>query len=314
MKDVPKFIGRMYTEDEKSILNQIIQDEAAKGVEKIEGELEKTDEELETIHFANVIMDVWLKSRNIAFEQVIPERVHLFPTIKFHEHDTDPSTLGFYRISDDAIFIDHDKASSRAKLLSILVHEFLHRTHDTSASHKLSASEEGEIFSARSGYRMTSAWKNKSARFVGLNEIVLVYCQFQILNEAGAFLENTANISPSELLKSANYHYMQYADLLDAIVKGISTGEVDSQKEVYDKLVQGQFSNTMLVLKDIDRAFGKNSLRILSYLGAFDGEPRTQIDSLVKEYFFEKNAEARKNLATHFFDREKNFTEVEKET
>lgn len=308
MQDAPRFIGRRYTNEEKAELRRIVENEAAKGTEKVGGELEKTASEIESIHFANVIMEVWLRSRNIEFEVVIPERVHFLPASKFEELDTNPSTLGFYRTSTDAVFINHSKLPSRAGLLSLLVHEFLHRAHDASVSRKLAASEEGEIFSARSGYRIISPWKKKSARFEGLNEIVLVYCQIQILNDAASFLEDKAKIYTSEWQNFSLYPYKQYANVLEVIVKKISTGGVDSEHEVYEKLIQGQFSNTMLVLKDIEYAFGKDSLRVLSYLRAFEGQQREQIDSLVTEYFFEERDEVRKAIATNIFELVKAFT------
>ena len=64
----------------------------------------------------------------------------------------------------------------------------------------------------------------------------------------------------------------------------------------------------MLVLKDIEYAFGKDSLRVLSYLRAFEGQQREQIDSLVTEYFFEERDEVRKAIATNIFELVKAFT------
>ena len=225
------------------------------------------------------------------------DRVHILPDAVFDEFDENPKTRGLYRSSVDAIFIRQNKKYSDTGLLSYMVHELLHKAHDNSSSKKIYRSDEGEVSHVRSGYRLNSVWKEASERLTGFNEIVLVYSQHQILCEAAEFVERELGIPSSELMSFKVLPYPQYATLLEIIAKGISVGDRVSEVAAYEKLVQGQFSNTMLNLKDIEYAFGKGSLRVLGNLGIFEGRDKRRMDSLVQKYFAEPREVVRKKIA-----------------
>lgn len=292
MEKEPRFVGRNGAESGYAAAKDFVLKEWAQGTDLLPGEKEKSQEELELIAVAHAAIAKWLSSRDIPFAEVDSNRIHFLAEDDLFQHDADSSTLGYYDSFHDRILIKKTPAHPAAEILSTLVHEMLHGAH----VHTLRLEESGLVKETRSGYAFTPTRPEKLSG-EGFNEIVLVYTTFQVLLEAGPLIEQRLGITIQELT-DIQLPYMRYADLLHTIAQGIARAEGKQLAAVYTDLVRGQFANTMLNLKAIEKTFGKGSLRVLASLMSTKGITGGVLGALVTRYFISEDPQERSIIRT----------------
>ena len=303
MNEDIKFTGRKYSETELSSYRETIRKENEKGVIRIDGEDEKTPEENEYVIMANTIIDVWCKKMGVPFESTPAERIHFLSPEVSKTYLADQKTVGQYSHRFDWIIIRKNSDMRPAELLSVLVHEMLHRLHMASSTWHVS--DDGGFSKSRSGYNLHSPWREDIPRLKGLDEIVIVHCQRNILEMAQDFIDEQLHIPPSEWASPDNYQYKKHLPILKAIIDGVSVKSPASEFSSFEKVVRGQFGKTLLNLKDVDYVFGARSIRILSYLMAFEGTEGEEIDDLIHAYFLEQSDSKRKEIGAEITFRAK---------
>lgn len=307
MKENPQFIGRKYDNTEKEQLKKVLSTWSDKSKELINGELEKTQEEIESINIVNSMISDELNLLGIKNFETIPlEKIHFLLGEIFKKEFPNFKGTAFFRSTSDVIYINKDKVTNKAELFSTLTHELLHRA---STNKFYSEEKSGNLYSSRTGYRIQSPWKNNSIKhkLLGFNEMMTDSTVYKILHKNKNKLEKIGVMEKD--INGPIYSYMNYAITLNGIVNGVSKYKNISKIEAFENLEKGQFQNSILVLKDIEKAFGKGSLEILSYLGGLDNkEDREKIDKLIEKFFNENEESLRKKIGQEILEFVKNKT------
>lgn len=290
-----EFIGREYEDDEKKNLGEGLRRCSEKATETIEGELEKNQGDLKIIEITNLILKDELETLGInTFTSIPPDRVHILPGAVFAEKFPDKKGNAFFRTIEDALFINRDKVDTTARMISTLLHEIIHRA----SVRKFYADKDGAVYDARVGYRIRSAWKqpDRENRLLGFNELMTDYTVFKILIKNQKLLEHNFGITEADI-RGPIYSYMHYGPILKYIVEKISLNKGISSQQSFTDLERGQFESNILVLKDVEKSFGKGSLEILSLLGTLkEAEDNDGMDEMVKRFFAEEDELKRQNI------------------
>lgn len=295
MKENFEFIGRNYSEDEKTELTQALGDWSNESLEALEGELEKSEDELKMIQSLNSMVKEELDSLGISKHNSLPqERVHILDDKGFKTSFPESENKAFFSSNNDAIYLNKEVIDTKARMVSALLHEIIHRT----STRKFYADESGDIYDARVGYRINSNWKNpnRRERFRGFNEIMTDVTTYKILLKNKEVLKHDFEIDPEEL-KGPIFSYMNLAPILNSIIQKVAIDNKKTHQEIFDIFEKGQFESNILNLKVIEKSFGAGSLDIISLLGTLSNEQENGIlEEMIGDYFSEVNEIKRKEL------------------
>ena len=296
MERKPEFIGRRYQPDEKESRQDALRQWSEEASKPIEGELEKSEEEVRMIETVNAIIRGELESLGLTdYNPIPPEKVHVLPGEVFKERFPDYSEKAFFRSTSDVVFVNKDKVDTKARMFQTMLHELIHRASEA----KFYADEKtGDIYDARVGYRIRSPWKGleREDRLGGFNEMVVDFTAYRILLKNQQTLESDLGLTKEDI-QGPIYTYMHYGPILESIVTKIAEDKGIPPVQVFSDLERGQFESNILVLKDVEKSFGKGSLEALSLLGTLrNEEDNEKLEVMVKDFFAERDETARQNM------------------
>ncbi len=273
------------------------------GLEKIEGELEKTLEQQEAIHKTNVyIQEEFVHLNILDFNPVEPERYHYLPK-DIYENSNHPDTEGSSLQGLRAIDINYDTINGaflpRLKELHILIHESLHL--HSSLSHFVTTRkrtynnqlyEFTNTIQNTSGYRAIKPGKSKDSHihFNGLNEAVIDTLTLEIINNHTSEIKKEFAISNEEWQKFNDDNtegYLVERKILNIIIKKIAEKDNVPEEEVWSTIKKGLFTGEMMHLRLIEKTYGKGSLRVLSALSEGAKDYTELSGNEIKEKFLE---------------------------
>ncbi len=291
MERGPKFIGRKYSEDEKQEITKELRQWSEESKAPLEDEIEKTSEQLRMISVANQLIADEIAQLGISgYESIDPDRIHIL------REETGSKTLegGSYTSANNSIRIEISESSTSISFFSTLVHEMIHYA----SMQRFYSDHEDNVMEARVGYKIRSEWKDPIRRNMlrGFNEIVVEMTIIKILHNASDILKTEFGITEDDLAGPV-YSYTEYAPLMYKILEELAVYKKIPIDDVFSELERGQFDSNLFVLKDIERLFGKGSLKILAYLGQLnDPALQSQMDQMVFEYFNTTNQDKRAAL------------------
>lgn len=290
----PKFIGRQYTEEETIRTKEEMRRWRQRGAECLEGEQEKTEFDLKVIALAQELLVKYLKSGG--FEPRILElgQIHFLDGRSFY-HIFLHSKQGIYKAGKDAVYINREKVNTAVEYFVVLLHELVHAY----SSQKFYVDKEQKVYDARLGYGLRSIWKkNKMPNaFWGLNEFMTEMIVYVIMSRNAERLEKELNISSEKVEDGSTYAYMRYGKIINGVIDKIVAHQKEPRAKIIGRLHRGLFENTILKLKDVEKVFGKGSLRILASLGSWeDKDKNEQNRKLVEEFFTTENKDRREKL------------------
>lgn len=298
MKENFEFIGREYSDEEKSQKQEALKKWSEESMEKVGGEQEKTEEDMQNIELVNSFIEREFKVLGIeAYEPITPDKVHILSGDTFKARFPNFDGVAQFQSLNDAIYVNKDKINDRPLAISRILHESIHRA----STRKFYADREGGISDARVGYRIRSPWKEQSEqdKMIGFNEVINDYTVYRLLRENDEQLK-TIGITWREV-EGPIYNYMKYVPVLEAIAKKILKHENNTEEfagaEIFKKWERGQFENSILALKEIEAACGKGSLEILSYLGVLDDPKKCEVlDKMILDFFEESDEDKIKEM------------------
>ena len=287
MKEKPEFIGRHYEDEEKSKLERVLYSWSGKELQPVEGELEKTGEDIKIIKATNALIGNELRSLGIEnYQPISLEKIHILPDEIFEKKFPDFGGVAFFSSTSDVVYVNKDRIDTKARFFSTLLHELIHRA----STRKFYADKGGGVYDARVGFRVRSPWKgsNKEDRLLGFNELMDDCTVYKI------FIENQDSLKELGISKTdiqgAVFSYTNYSPILESIIKKVANNKNISPAKVFEDFERGQFENSILVLKDVEKAFGKGALDILSLLGTLKNqEDNNQLEELIKQFFAEED-------------------------
>lgn len=290
-----EFIGRHYEDKEKSELKDKLENWSQESLSPVDGELEKTENDIKMVEVINTMLKDELSSLNIEDYQPIPlERIHILPGEIFLKKFPNFEGKAFFLSTSDVVYINKNKVDTKARFLSSLLHELVHRA----SAKKFYADKEGGVSESRVGYRVRSDWKSidRQNRLMGFNELMNDYTVYKILLKNQKILNKNIGISQEDI-RGPIYTYMHYGQILESIINEVAKNKNISVQQVFDDFEKGQFQSSILVLKDVEHIFGKGSLDLLSLLGTLKKkEYNDKLETIIKKFFAESDKSKRKNI------------------
>lgn len=295
MKENPIFVGPVHEGNDKDEKVEELRSWSEESSKTLEGEPEKTEEEIKLIDMVNSLIGSELTDLGIEGYEPLPmDRIHILPDEVFKSHFPNSTSHAFFRATNDAVYINKSDAPTKAHLVYLLTHELIHRA----STIKFYADDADHISEARVGYRIRSSWKenDRVSRLSGFNELMNDMTVFLIFRKNQELLEKDMGIAREEI-KGPIYSYLRYIPIIQKIIEKVSVDKGISIPEAFRNFERGQFASNILVLKDVERSFGKGALEVLSFFGTLKNkEDNEKLDEMINGYFAEVDASKRQLL------------------
>jgi len=221
-------------------------------VEKIPEELEKDTKTIKFINSLNRFIEKEFKELEIEQEpkEIKPEQVHLLPE-KIYKTEFPNESRAVYLPFKKSIFINPKAFNNVSEFYASIIHEFIH----------LESFFEDKNTTLRSGYRFLKKENNKTqTQFRGLNEMIIDKFAKEIFEKNKKDLKKININSETKKLSSEKYSPL----ILNKIIEKIAQKKDQKQEKVWKRFKKSLFTGKMMHLRDVERVFGKNSLRLLS--------------------------------------------------
>jgi len=240
--------------DELSKFENYMQKRISEGLEKQEGELKKTEEELYVIEKINQILTQKCKEYEVEKPEIFPDNIHIFES----KNDI---VGGKYNADAHKIYLDRMKGR-RLDEYFVLLEEMIHATSYVS----FSISEERNVDKYRLGYLINNN-EDGHSHFLGLNEAVTARMFLNILKENELNFTQDLQITEGEI-KENKFLVYPYLKVLDFLQAKIAESKKESIENVQKRFEKGMLTGEMMHLRDIEDIFGPGSLRIIASLGS----------------------------------------------
>jgi len=254
-----RIVGKGAREEREEIIKGI-EKHWERGRENHEDELEKTAEELEAIKAINKYIKQEFEEMEIGdAPSVSPEQIHILPPEIFKKYSKNGN--GTYSpIYNSAIC---KKEKNRIQLYKTMLHESIHMV---STQKYYADTTKGDINEHRTGYGVKNVI-DQHEHFRGLNEAVTEDTTKDILEKHKNMLVKNFNITKEEQ-KQIGLSYSEYREILGVIIKKVARHNDEDEATVWKRIKAGQFTGEMMHLRDIEKTYGKGSLRVLAALGS----------------------------------------------
>lgn len=315
-----KIIGRMTDESRDEFKKETVA-KFDKEIEEIltnakKYELPKNEEDLEMISRLNLWIEEYLK--NIGGEgfvkKVDPEQIIILSDDDFVKigrdiFDSDWSSYSGKMIPGvDIIFVKRLPETERFGIIVSLLHEVVH----VNSKFRLNIFKNDERGGSRSGYSTKSVKKDKHNEFEsyeyfdGLNEAIVQMTTLDILDKHTEELEKDYSITKKEQTAFRRQDiYVGYEYIFRIMIKKLAQEFNLSQMEYWKKFRRNLFTGDLMFLRDVEKVFGKGSLRVLSFMGAHASHAQNlELIKLFERYFLTDNQTERKEVAEKIFEKQ----------
>ncbi len=262
---------------------------------------EKTEKEIEIINKASKIVSKTLSYFGVENDFYVDPSLVLIAkdgkleTKQINDTEKRKTQLhdgqAFHKTIGGNIIIAESLLYDEHALLHALIHEFFH----SAGTNYGFLTKENEDFDARliqkSGYmtKYNSQNENK-VLFRGFNEAITE----ELAREAAKmyFDESFHDEGLEEMLLEWDEVYQIERTILYSIILKISDEDDKKINETWKDFIKGYTNGTKMHLREIEKHYGKDSLKILSMLGSFG----TDVDLQILNYFLETDDEKRKSI------------------
>lgn len=262
-------------------------------LEKVSSETEEERDRLITL--AGSVFTEHFRRLEIPLQKEFPKERFRF--LSQQEFDAEfprlEGALGMHGVDEDFVIVDQNKSE---ELFLTILHEM---THDVAVK-KSKFDVNGKLVSYINGYMVgkivtDSAGKSSvKLHFDGLNEGVV---EMTALRVAARYSDDFDDfgISKEDLGKALTGHQYKDATIVVSSIVSVLARETNSDElEIWKQIERGQYTGEMAWVYEVDRVFGKGSLRVLDSLIAW---PKTdterEYNKKILKYFQMKDADER---------------------
>lgn len=249
-------------------------------------ELKKSPEEIKFIELLNKIIEEEFNNLNLDFKKINLNQIKFLKELDFKKYKDSDNIPAFFDVDKNIIVLNHDHSGfleNRFRLLVTLIHEMIH--YYSFQKYNIESEEEKLMYySERVGYTIKN-YKKREIKFIGLDEAVVDICTQEIIKKNQQTFIKELNISKDEKdsFKFADMYFYEYSYFIRALIRKMANNNKEKEEVLLNSFIQGQFSGNMMHLREIEKFFGKDSLRILSKLGTNEKN-----DEFVFNYFDKK--------------------------
>jgi hypothetical protein len=237
-------------------------------LEPLDGELEKSPEEIEFINLVNCYLKQEFRKLGLNDPQdILPSQLHFLPSEVYLKNFPDAVEKSFTAFHSDKINSAYfDKSgTNRLSFFKIIVHEIVHI--DSFHKYLLASNkkqDKAKIFSYRSGYSISDPRKEHRS-LDWFNEAVVDKIALDILREHIDELRIKLNITPEEE-KGSDDNFWPYLDAINAVINEVAKNKGEDSIAVWEKIKRGQFTGKMMHLRDVDKYVDKGLLEKIAEL------------------------------------------------
>ncbi len=290
-------------EEEKSERNnlEIIREKA---MEPFEGELEKTSEQIRFVGKINQYLGEQFEELGISEKPAVwPEQIHILPHEVFDRRFPKMKFEAIHSSRPAAIFIDASKRD-RWQLNKSMLHESLHMA--SFGKYYFDSEEKNKklkLKSYRSGYFLQERRGEAHSHFKGFNEAITDKIVKEIFATHRDEILEEFNVTPEE--QRSVLYYNEYINILNVIIAGIAKKTNESEDLIWWKIKRGYFTGEMMHLREIEKIYGKNSLKVLAMLGGdATNDPREKkISRRILEYFQTADGKRREEISAEILNK-----------
>lgn len=256
-------MGKELTFKDKEEIDLAIKTEKTMITGLMEDETEKTSEQLRIIEKVNEHLNEELQDMGIKKEfSLSSNKIHFLPGDVYKKQFSGKTEAGFTNVIDNEIFVDLSQAINNKKLYSIILHESIHLV-----SAERYAAEKNKmqisVWLGKSGYENIKDPIGLHEHLRGFNEVVVTKVSQGIFKKHKKELTKELRLSKKE--KKAGAHGYR-TEILDLIISEIARENNEKEKDVWNRFKKGLFTGEMMHLRDIERTFGRGSLRVIAAL------------------------------------------------
>ena len=278
------------TQDQLANAKQFLDQEKVGGKTPLPGELLKNSEESQFISTVKQALKDEFTSLNISQNpQVSDEQFHIFGEDGFSDNFGPDAPDAVTDTMSSAVFLNRDRYPDRFAFYVALFHEGIHLS-----SHQKFHLFEGSlpIATYRAGYtNMDFRKRPHREHFRGFDEAVVDMTTRELIEKNWKNLSANLHFTGEdksylESLKTAtDTGYGEYDQIIDFVIDGVAERKGEARDIVWNRFKKGVFTGEMMHLRDVERVFGKGTLRILAHLGTSkDGEPQKDDAAIVMRY------------------------------
>lgn len=265
-----EIFGKNLEEDDVKKATTDIVDYREKFLQKMDGELEKTPEELKFIKFADKSLreeykELDIEEKNPRFK---PEQFHIYPEKQYINRFSNFSNRGvdaFYDPDTDGVIFK--KSNDRISLYYNILHEGIH----VDSFHKyLINKDTGKTSTYRTGYLITDERKSDQEnkyfeRLRLINEAIVEKTTRDVFRKNINKFINDFAITEEEIKKSRHYTlYDCILDVMENIVAEVAKKKGENQNTIWRRLKRGLFTGEMMHLRDFEKYADKGLLNKLA--------------------------------------------------
>lgn len=308
----PKFekeyniVGRNLTPEFREEVVKDLEKRRIESMKPIEGEYLKTPEEVKIIEKFNEYLNEEFEELDIKEKvDIKPEQIHLLPKDVYNRLPNISSkteTRAFFSPLNQKICIDKDHYKNRLNLYKSILHESIHAV---SFLKFIVGEKEKKPPLRRSGYDIGTMGEFEHEYFEGLNEMIVDDIVREILVKHADELRKELKVTKWEEEKTNGIFYSR--DILRIIIEKIARNNREKEGEIWTGFKRGLFTGEMMHLREVERTFGKGSLRVLAALecGTKKEIPNEEAYKKVLNYFQTDSDEGRDKIANEILAEEK---------
>jgi hypothetical protein len=256
------------TPEEKEDHEEWAQGWLKESMRPIEGELEKTPQELKLLNLIND--DVESNFATLGLENppaILPEQIHFLNDKGFTavlgqrgEHDNPGEPPAFQKRG--AVYVNRERYESKVQLVDDVAHECFH----LASVHKFIANGK-KLAEYRLGYNLISSRAKSFEPFRGLNEAVTEQSVMEFMHKYKSSLVQEFGIDAADLSAYRGYAYKVSRAILTRLISGIAAYRGEEPFAVWHRIERGMYSGDMMHLRDIAKAFDARTFQLVSMAG-----------------------------------------------
>jgi len=287
-------IGKNLTPEKKKELNYYLEGRKDGAMEPIEGEYIKTLEELKFVKYINKYLNEEFQGLGIKRKvEIKPEQIHILPSDIYKKVLPGIEYKACFVGLNQGVYIDKHAHKTRLKLREVMFHEAVHMA---SFSRFFKKSDEDVLKPYRTGYNLFNKGKGSHVHFRGLNEMITDAVAVEIIKKHQNELVKKFKITDKEQNEGMD-RYPRV--ILETIIRKLAKKNNEKEEDIWNKFKKNMFIGNMIHLREIEKAFGRGSLRVLAALDCGTKRELSDSDAYDKilEYFQTDSEKKREQIA-----------------
>ncbi len=301
MENEYKISGKDLSQEKIEEFRSLLKNRRKESQRPVEGEPLKNERELWIVKKINEYINEEFKLLGLsANPDLSPECFHFLPQEVYSKQLKEDTSADSKAVSANyvflkgAIYINSD-AGNNLRLFVDALHESLHYLSVAT----IQIYPQRGVGQRRLGYQITQVRKGSETiqRPMGFNEAVTEAVNAEIVHRHKDELKNKFPDEKDSYL----FSYTAGRDLLDLIINKIAVGTDDNSEKIWHRIKLGLFTGGMTHLRNIEKTFGKNSLKILAM---FSHWVPNETKKKIVAYFETNDLSERQKIADELLSKE----------